>query len=391
MSDYLIKSETLTDIANAIRGKTGSASPIKAQDFATEIEGIQAGGGGGDIDGLIDGTLTEITSNATSIRQYAFYNWSTLTSVYFPQMTNITGKYAFQNTFNSMGITQDSFPIATEIGEYVFYSSKINSANFSRVTTIGSGAFSNCTNLTNVDFAEALTTGNSVFESCSKLVSVNLPKLTHLGANAFSRCSSLETIDLPEVVTLGSSSSGGVFSSCSKLKLVNLPKLQRLSMAFFSSCKALTEVYLPQVSGQITKSAFSSCNALETAILPKCTEISSSVFSDCYSLKKLVLGTEATTNYAMGNTNCFSNCYHIKGTVNATYNPNGDKDGYIYVPLSRVAEVRTKTNWVTYATQIMPWVATREELDSIDNTLYDHACVGEVEYIYDGDSWRIFR
>ena len=170
-----------------------------------------------------------------------------------------------------------------------------------------------------------------------------------------------------------------------------MPKLQNIVLSVFSYCTALTEVYLPQVAGQISKSAFWNCYALETVILPKCTSISSSVFENCYSLKKLVLGTEATTNYVMGNTNCFSNCYHIKGTVNATYNPEGLKDGYIYVKADMVAETRTKTNWVTYASQIMPWVETREELDSIDNTLYDHACVGEVEYIYDGDSWRIFR
>ena len=393
MSDYLIKGETLQDIANALREKTGETGTFKVQDFATEIREIEAGGG--DIDGLIDGTLTEVTSNATSIRDYAFYRWKTLSSVYFPQMTNITGKYAFQGTFNSMDITQDSFPMATEIGERVFYSSQIKSANFSRVTTIGNSAFENCTNLTTVDFPEATSIDRNAFSSCSKLVSINLPKVTVLGENAFQRCSNLETISLPELTRVTTVNYGGQFSSCSKLKTINLPKLQNMVLAFFSYCQALTEVYLPQVSGQISKSAFLNCNALETVILPKCTQISSNVFYSCYSLKKLVLGTEATTNYVMSNTNCFSNCYHILGTVNATYNPNGDKDGYIYVPLSRVEECRTTTNWTTVATQIMPWVATREELDSIDNTLYDHACVGEgvdsIEYIYDGDSWRIFR
>lgn len=390
-----IEVSDMVAMADQIRAITGTETQMSPTDMIVDLRD-NSSGGGGDIDGLIDGTLTEITSNATSIRDYAFYNWSTLTSVYFPQVTNITGSYAFQGTFNSMDITQDSFPMATEIGERVFYSSKIKSANFSKVTTIGRSAFSNCLYLTSVDFAEATRIGDGAFSSCSKLVSINLPKVTVLEQQAFQRCSSLETISLPELTTLTTVNYGAQFSQCSKLKTINLPKLQNTVLSCFAYCRALTEVYLPEVKS-VSGGSFYSCYALETVILPKATRLSynanSGAFANCYSLKKLVLGTEAeaTDTWYMNDSRVFDSCYHIKGTVNATYNPNGDKDGYIYVPLSRVEEVRTATNWVTYATQIMPWVATVEELDSIDNTLYDHACVGEVEYIYDGDSWRIFR
>ena len=43
MSNYLIQSETLSGIANAIRGKTGGSTEIAVEDFATEITGIQTG------------------------------------------------------------------------------------------------------------------------------------------------------------------------------------------------------------------------------------------------------------------------------------------------------------------------------------------------------------
>ena len=43
--DYLIKEETLTDIADAIRSKTSSQSSIMVSDFATEIQNIPSGGG----------------------------------------------------------------------------------------------------------------------------------------------------------------------------------------------------------------------------------------------------------------------------------------------------------------------------------------------------------
>ena len=42
--DYLIKEDTLTDIANAIRSKTSSQSSIMVSDFATEIQNIPTGG-----------------------------------------------------------------------------------------------------------------------------------------------------------------------------------------------------------------------------------------------------------------------------------------------------------------------------------------------------------
>lgn len=42
MTDYLIKGETLTDIANAIRSKTGGTDDIKAKDMASSIQSITA-------------------------------------------------------------------------------------------------------------------------------------------------------------------------------------------------------------------------------------------------------------------------------------------------------------------------------------------------------------
>ena len=43
MADYLIKGETLTNIADAIRSKTGSTEDIKAKDMASTIETISTG------------------------------------------------------------------------------------------------------------------------------------------------------------------------------------------------------------------------------------------------------------------------------------------------------------------------------------------------------------
>lgn len=227
------------------------------------------------VDSLIDGSITEVTSNVETIRSRAFQG--------------------------STDLTTANFPLVTNIGMYAFYG---------------------CRALTNINFPKVTAIDNYGFYYCSTLISItreNLPLLTKIGANVFERCF-------------------------------------QLKIGYF----------------------------------PKATTIGASAFSSCYSLIKLIIGTETTTVVSLVNTNAFQKCHHIKGTVNSTYNPEGLNDGYIYVPSNLVGNYRTATNWVTYASQIMPWVETIDELASIDGTLYDHACVGETEYVYNGVGWVEF-
>lgn len=44
MATWLIQSQTLVDIADAIRAKTGSSADIQVSDLATEIANIPTGG-----------------------------------------------------------------------------------------------------------------------------------------------------------------------------------------------------------------------------------------------------------------------------------------------------------------------------------------------------------
>jgi hypothetical protein len=72
--------------------------------------------------------------------------------------------------------------------------------------------------------------------------------------------------------------------------------------------------------------------------------------SNCYSLKTIIIRSFGE-KYIL-DSSAFSNCYHLLGTVNSTYNPNGDKDCYIYVPRDMVDTLKSATNWSTYADQI---------------------------------------
>ena len=42
----------------------------------------------------------------------------------------------------------------------------------------------------------------------------------------------------------------------------------------------------------------------------------------------------------------------MNGTVNSTYNPNGDKDGYIYVSDNLIKSFKKGTYWSNYGDQI---------------------------------------
>lgn len=122
-------------------------------------------GGGGDsvsIDALIEGSLTEIRSDATTIRLYCFS--------------------------------------ATDIV----------SADLPNATSIGNNAFSNCEKLTSVNIPNAISIGDFAFNYCSKLKSVSTSNVTKIGFQGFSNCGSLEKLSFSKVTTIG----GYAFSAC---------------------------------------------------------------------------------------------------------------------------------------------------------------------------------
>ena len=111
--------------------------------------------------------------------------------------------------------------------------------------------------------------------------------------------------------------------------------------------RAITEITIGCET--IGHSAFRGSSDLTKVDFPAATVIQVQVFAYCYSLTTIILRN--TTLCRLANVNAFQNCYHFYGTADATYNPNGLKDGYIYVPASLVDSYKTATNWSTFATQ----------------------------------------
>ncbi len=88
------------------------------------------------------------------------------------------------------------------------------------VKTIGDGAFFNCTSLSSVTIPNSVTTiGEDAFVSCSSLSSVTIPNsVKTIGDGAFFNCTSLSSVTIPNsVTTIGN----GAFYNCTSLSNIN--------------------------------------------------------------------------------------------------------------------------------------------------------------------------
>ena len=91
------------------------------------------------------------------------------------------------------------------------------------------------------------------------------------------------------------------------------------------------------------------------------TSYSTSFAYNCYSLAKLIIRNMDTIPIL--NLSAFESCYHFYGTTNATYNPEGLKDGRIYVPDDKVEELKAAEKWNAFADIIRPLSEYVEEVD----------------------------
>ena len=80
MSAYIIQEKTLTDIADAVREKSGTSDLILVGDLPAAISNIQTGGGDSQWEEYWRKTATHFTlpEGITSIQQYAFMNHENL-------------------------------------------------------------------------------------------------------------------------------------------------------------------------------------------------------------------------------------------------------------------------------------------------------------------------
>lgn len=184
MADYMIKGETLTNIANAIRAKSGSSATMTPEQMSTEIENISVGGGDNLFSQYVEGGLTELKAeyltNISKIRTSAFKGVTILTTAIIPGNIKTISGSAFQDCTNlvnvvinegveELGIPDGDLAERTRI----FSSTSIQSIIIpSSVNYIGIWCFYKCTKLQSVDISSGITKMEKSFSGCTALQSV---------------------------------------------------------------------------------------------------------------------------------------------------------------------------------------------------------------------------
>lgn len=383
MADYLIKGETLTAIADAIRNKGGfyeNMTPIQMPSY------IQANLlSKGNVDCIIDRTITSISnSTCNTIGDYAFANCINLENITFTNC-NEYGTSAFLSCplvevtlgpLNTMaviddgdslgtrltgntGLTKVHFPgYAGSIGQSLFKGcTLLSDISFPNVVTVGPGAFYNCSGLSEISFPEATLFGVTAFQNCKNISKVYAPLVSSVSAQCFQGCSNLTELYLPRClaysatslfagakllnsITFGRSSTmGTLFSNRgSYLTSVFLPFATILNSSCLRSCYVLSDLQIPNVS-RISAHGLYGCSALQSIVIPYTPSLYANAFVNCTNLTSVYLTSPSVGSLAN------------KSTV-FTGTPIGSRTGAIYVPSDLVATYQSSTNWSAYSSII---------------------------------------
>ena len=204
------------------------------------------------------------------------------------------------------------------------------------------------------------TWGNNLtYERLQKILSYNTTSNVTTMNGMFFQCQKLTTIPLIDISSV--TSMCYIFEGCSSLTTIpqlDTSKIDNMNEMFFG-CSSLTTI--PQLdtrSATNMSSMFNGCMKLVTIDITYMANNSSSFASYCYSLTKLIIRNMPTL--PTFGSNAFRYCHHFDGTTDPTYNPQGLKDGRIYVPDDKVDALKVKYGWKTYADIIVPLSTLQE-------------------------------
>ena len=278
---------------------------IRCSEPEIVISVVASGSCGENIDWALydDGTL-QITGSGAMLDyksgQAPWYSLSeTIVSVIIDDGITSVGSAAFMNCSN---VTAVNLPYTLEsIGEMAFYNCSFTEIELPQsLTFLGEDAFLQCSALLSVSIPDGITVLSDAFANCSSLTNVTLPEtLTALEAGAFAGCSSLQSINLPRSLqSIGSRA----FMDCVGLKTIRIPEgITKIEQDVFSHCSALTDVALPSTLQTICEQAFRNCYAITSIQIPAgVTRIEKNAFNGCSNLVQVELpeGLTDLGNYA---------------------------------------------------------------------------------------------
>ena len=283
---------------------------LTASAFAVEVE--------------IDGLWYEMVAKAKEAKVIQYkndvYNGDIVipeTVVYEGVTYSVTsiGEGAFLNCTGLTSVT--ILASVTSIGQNAFFGcTGLTSVTIpNSVTSIGEGAFSWCSGLTSVTIPNSVTSiGSGAFENCSGLTSVTIPNsVTSIGERAFYGCSGLTSIIVDKDNDVYDSrescnaiirkSDNELVRGCNNTMIPN--SVKSIGVSAFSGCSGLTSITIPNGVTSIGHDAFSGCSSLSSINLPNSiTSIESQTFYHCNSLTSVTIPNSVTS---IGN-NAFGGC-----------------------------------------------------------------------------------
>ena len=191
------------------------------------------------------------------------------------------------------------------------------------------------------DAIREISDRNAMLDGSITTVSSDVTKINDY---ALAKCINLTSADFPLATSMGTYA----FYNCSNLETINLPLLQSFGSMALGYCTALKGAVFPEVTS-LGDSALIGCKTAEMFDFHQYMTIGNYAFRYCHTLKALVL--RSGTLCTIPAETVFQNCYHLYGTTDSTYNPNGLKDGYIYVPSALVASYKANSLWSTFSTR----------------------------------------
>lgn len=264
-------------------------------------------------------TSTDDMAVKLAINDYAFSGCTKLVTLNLPENLGTLDSYAFKGctalttvnfVANAKFITPETTEGGTDPAPEAYDPAGL-------VTTIGDGAFMDCTSLTTITLPYFIARiGNSAFENCTALATFTTmdgadkktAALRTIGDRAFFGNTSLNNVDVNTtkgVNTIGVSA----FENCGQLATINLSGVTRFAEGVFRNAKALKSVTMSaSASIYVGQEAFRNCVTLSD-ITGRIAAADDGAFRNCISLRAI---TFVSSGIEYIGSNAFNGCVLIQ-------------------------------------------------------------------------------